>query len=133
MESWPCEAESLFKCIVSALLSVLFFFFFFQAEDGIRDGRVTGVQTCALPIFESLLAEILSIAARSSQRDSRHAPPWLPRILDKLQTEHCRRLTLDELAREAAVHPVHLSRVFRGFVGEGIGEHVHRPRVRTAC
>src|SRR6266702_6337356 len=28
------------------------FFFFFQAEDGIRDGHVTGVQTCALPIFE---------------------------------------------------------------------------------
>src|SRR5690348_17916980 len=27
------------------------FYFFFQAEDGIRDGRVTGVQTCALPIF----------------------------------------------------------------------------------
>src|SRR5690349_22511016 len=28
----------------------LFFFFFFQAEDGIRDLYVTGVQTCALPI-----------------------------------------------------------------------------------
>src|SRR5712672_4477402 len=28
-----------------------FFFFFFQAEDGIRDKLVTGVQTCALPIF----------------------------------------------------------------------------------
>src|SRR5690349_25035612 len=28
-----------------------FFFFFFQAEDGIRDLYVTGVQTCALPIF----------------------------------------------------------------------------------
>src|SRR2546430_17387650 len=27
------------------------FFFFFQAEDGIRDLTVTGVQTCALPIF----------------------------------------------------------------------------------
>src|SRR3712207_9039657 len=27
--------------------------FFFQAEDGIRDIGVTGVQTCALPIFES--------------------------------------------------------------------------------
>src|SRR5437868_12829396 len=27
------------------------FFFFFQAEDGIRDRNVTGVQTCALPIF----------------------------------------------------------------------------------
>src|SRR5690554_534597 len=29
---------------------VFFFFFFFQAEDGIRDADVTGVQTCALPI-----------------------------------------------------------------------------------
>src|SRR2546425_11244815 len=27
------------------------YFFFFQAEDGIRDKLVTGVQTCALPIF----------------------------------------------------------------------------------
>src|SRR2546429_4604663 len=27
-------------------------FFFFQAEDGIRDVAVTGVQTCALPIFQ---------------------------------------------------------------------------------
>src|SRR5690606_40087042 len=35
-------------------LEVLFFFsFFFQAEDGIRDFHVTGVQTCALPICPS--------------------------------------------------------------------------------
>src|SRR5690625_6892884 len=27
------------------------YYFFFQAGDGIRDGHVTGVQTCALPIF----------------------------------------------------------------------------------
>src|SRR5271166_1902976 len=33
------------------LIVIFFFFFFFQAEDGIRDGHVTGVQTCALPIF----------------------------------------------------------------------------------
>src|SRR2546427_9497734 len=32
-------------------LVLIFFFFFFQAEDGIRDLTVTGVQTCALPIF----------------------------------------------------------------------------------
>src|SRR5207253_3861723 len=32
------------------LCAAIFFFFFFQAEDGIRDGHVTGVQTCALPI-----------------------------------------------------------------------------------
>ena len=30
---------------------VFIFFFFFQAEDGIRDYKVTGVQTCALPIW----------------------------------------------------------------------------------
>ena len=34
----------------------VFFFFFFQAEDGIRDIGVTGVQTCALPIFLRFLA-----------------------------------------------------------------------------
>src|SRR5207302_2067909 len=32
-------------------LCYFFFIFFFQAEDGIRDFHVTGVQTCALPIF----------------------------------------------------------------------------------
>src|SRR5687767_15223766 len=31
-----------------------FFFFFFQAEDGIRDKLVTGVQTCALPIYRDV-------------------------------------------------------------------------------
>src|SRR5690349_21991339 len=31
-------------------MNLYFFFFFFQAEDGIRDLYVTGVQTCALPI-----------------------------------------------------------------------------------
>src|SRR5690606_40316925 len=30
-------------------------FFFFQAEDGIRDFHVTGVQTCALPIFAGVI------------------------------------------------------------------------------
>src|SRR5256886_17097640 len=34
--------------------NIVFFFFFFQAEDGIRDLTVTGVQTCALPILPNL-------------------------------------------------------------------------------
>src|SRR2546426_6270199 len=33
------------------MMSISSAFFFFQAEDGIRDYKVTGVQTCALPIF----------------------------------------------------------------------------------
>src|SRR2546430_7175628 len=40
-----------------------FFFFFFQAEDGIRDLTVTGVQTCALPI--SLSSESRSVSCSS--------------------------------------------------------------------
>src|SRR2546422_4442224 len=36
---------------VSLMFLSIFFFFFFQAEDGIRDVAVTGVQTCALPIY----------------------------------------------------------------------------------
>src|SRR5438093_2004631 len=35
------------------LCFVILFFFFFQAEDGIRDWSVTGVQTCALPIYRT--------------------------------------------------------------------------------
>src|SRR5215203_4762259 len=37
----------------------LFFFFFFQAEDGIRDIGVTGVQTCALPIYSQAVEELV--------------------------------------------------------------------------
>src|SRR5690349_22816735 len=41
-----------FLFVIWFVLLFFFFFFFFQAEDGIRDLYVTGVQTCALPIFQ---------------------------------------------------------------------------------
>src|SRR5207244_10510345 len=52
----------------------LFFFVFFQAEDGIRDDLVTGVQTCALPILgavagrdrDRLAAPVRSVRARTA-------------------------------------------------------------------
>src|SRR5690554_7684670 len=60
------------------MLFVFFFFFFFQAEDGIRDADVTGVQTCALPILgqstsrqrfgRSLASHRLSLARRRRLR-----------------------------------------------------------------
>src|SRR5205823_11059520 len=46
-------------------LTSLDFFFFFQAEDGIRDKLVTGVQTCALPI------SLASSVARRGAGDAR--------------------------------------------------------------
>src|SRR5947209_14555862 len=50
------DVMGLYCSIVSAtfLSSFFLFFFFFQAEDGIRDIGVTGVQTCALPILREL-------------------------------------------------------------------------------
>src|SRR5438874_7140128 len=42
-------------------LLFFFFFFFFQAEDGIRDLYVTGVQTCALPILKTLTGKFLNL------------------------------------------------------------------------
>src|SRR5690606_40962277 len=44
------EVAVFFFVIVTMILSVVVSIFFFQAEDGIRDFHVTGVQTCALPI-----------------------------------------------------------------------------------
>src|SRR5690606_40794827 len=43
--------------------------FFFQAEDGIRDFHVTGVQTCALPIFRHLRTTYKRCVYS-------HPPPW---------------------------------------------------------
>src|SRR5207253_4553940 len=58
----------------------VFFFFFFQAEDGIRDGHVTGVQTCALPIYPGELAERL-IEAPVELIDDNGAPRGRKHIL----------------------------------------------------
>src|SRR5206468_8935767 len=47
-----CVYKGVVPCTGVGGVSVVDFFFFFQAEDGIRDLIVTGVQTCALPISE---------------------------------------------------------------------------------
>src|SRR3989337_14642 len=48
-DSWRYKPD----CVVVGCLAFVFFFFL-QAEDGIRDATVTGVQTCALPVPENL-------------------------------------------------------------------------------
>src|SRR5690349_22408773 len=61
-----------------------FIFFFFQAEDGIRDLYVTGVQTCALPICGR---------DRHEAGHDRHVVPW-------------QRVVEHRLGPERIVHPV---------------------------
>src|SRR2546430_695638 len=60
------------------------FFFFFQAEDGIRDLTVTGVQTCALPI--SVRLDLLTDQHRLAETVRRQAPRLL--VLDPFVRLH---------------------------------------------
>src|SRR5438034_7679631 len=62
------------------LFCFCFFFFFFQAEDGIRDHCVTGVQTCALPISCGVAVRAISAG--------RPAP--LPALWDRQVERACR-------------------------------------------
>src|SRR3989441_323320 len=55
-------------------LLLVFFFFFFQAEDGIRDKLVTGVQTCALPISPGCRPPRCRSAASTRCSRSRRSP-----------------------------------------------------------
>src|SRR5437868_13172896 len=70
----------MFDLVFVLLFVLFFFFFFFQAEDGIRDRNVTGVQTCALPIYA--FRTILS---------GRHASGWLAQDVAVIEHKVCGR------------------------------------------
>src|SRR5256886_12354931 len=77
-------------------------FFFFQAEDGIRDLTVTGVQTCALPICGwPLFCDALYGATR---REGPAAPPAIRRAAAALGRQGL------HAARLAFTHPVKIGR-----------------------
>src|SRR6266850_6226675 len=78
----------------------LLFFFFFQAEDGIRDYKVTGVQTCALPIL-ALCPEMPPPTPRNGCR----LPPYLGR--SSASAQRPARVTRSVRNREwASITPV---------------------------
>src|SRR2546426_7508277 len=70
-------------CVVAVI-----FFFFFQAEDGIRDYKVTGVQTCALPISASEDRPDLPAGTPRPSADGRAgcSPPRVHRTSDRKST-----------------------------------------------
>src|SRR5262249_59539624 len=71
------------------------YIFFFQAEDGIRDWSVTGVQTCALPIFRPAPFETRPAAAGQGAA--------LPLVAGPLRAGD-RGLLREPAVRQAAVH-----------------------------
>src|SRR5207249_9342883 len=87
---------------------------FFQAEDGIRDRNVTGVQTCALPISQGKARQLtdwsgFSVDSFSATADGKqlaflrgndHASVFVGDLADKgSRLVNSRRLTLDEIGR----------------------------------
>src|SRR5204863_5732877 len=66
-------------------LILFFLFFFFQAEDGIRDLYVTGVQTCALPIFPPQKL----VTAQMSPRNSRCPNVFCRHLRGRYQRSRC--------------------------------------------
>src|SRR5215510_11146575 len=81
-------------------------FFFFQAEDGIRDGHVTGVQTCALPIYAAWLGSTIFDGARAFEG----VTPDLDR--------HCARV--NESAVKFGLKPIVDLDTWLGLAHEGI-------------
>src|SRR5256885_2875694 len=75
-------------------------FFFFQAEDGIRDYKVTGVQTCALPISGLFIRE-----AWAGSRKGRLIGGD-PALLSPFEREHFPSLSLPPRTRNGAKVPI---------------------------
>src|SRR5690554_7772794 len=89
-------------CTWTIMGACCFCFFFFQAEDGIRDADVTGVQTCALPIFTRRLTipesdpfkppaeRIIEAQARIVDRDVTVEPGGVLRSEERRVGKECR-------------------------------------------
>src|SRR5690606_40632847 len=71
--------------------------FFFQAEDGIRDFHVTGVQTCALPI--SIKAETKQHFAEANPETYAEQERAIDEVLYNIVKEEVRRLITEEKIR----------------------------------
>src|SRR5207245_3022664 len=61
------------RLVLYQVFAAVLLIFFFQAEDGIRDATVTGVQTCALPISVQPLAETRPLPVEQRVHDPERA------------------------------------------------------------
>ena len=84
-------------------------------------------------IIEGLALEMLGALGRSVDLDPNRGPAWLAQVIDVLHAEFDQPLTVDAVARRIGVHPVHLSRVFRRYHRESLGEYLRRLRVQHAA
>ena len=79
-------------------------------------------------VVEGLVLEMLGIVARPARREGE--PAWLTSVIERLNDDPARHVTVAALARDEGVHPVRLARAFRRRLGVGIGEYLRAQRVR---
>lgn len=88
---------------------------------------------CSSLVIEGLVLEMLALVARRERVPERRPPEWLSRVEDLLKNEFQENLTIAEIAAQISVNPAHLSRVFRQFHNQAIGDYLHDLRVQFAC
>lgn len=89
-------------------------------------------ENCAPLAIEELSLEILATLARAKECKEIRRPKWLARAEEFLHAEIHRNVSLEEVATEADVHPVYLSRVFRRIHRQSIDSYVNHARVQRA-
>jgi len=84
--------------------------------------------------IEGLTLEIAAELGRMKTRDRCRKPPiWLEKVRERLAANLTQSLSLDTLAAEAGVHPVHIAREFRKHYGVTMGEFLRASRIQFAC
>lgn len=83
--------------------------------------------------IETLTMSMLIESARAEQRSTPRGPSWLRRVKERIHDDPSARITLEELASDAGVHPVHLATTFRRFYGITVASYLRQARVEYAC
>ena len=81
-------------------------------------------------VLQGLVYQILGEAFRNDRVGSRSG--WLSSVRAEIDRRFDRPLTLADLARNAGVHPAHLSRTFRGAYHRSVAAYIREVRLRTA-
>lgn len=83
--------------------------------------------------IEGLVMTMLAELSRGLEKEEKHAPQWLDKVVELLRAEFRQNLTTNFVASQVGVHPFHLSKVFRRFHHQTIGDYLKGLRVDYAC
>jgi AraC family transcriptional regulator len=100
---------------------------------GVRLYQSFRAQTLDALQIEEICGDMLERCAQVNLNKEQASPEWVKRALDLLHGSFRTQITLDAVADELDLHPIHLSRVFRKKHGCTMGEYVNRLRVQFVC